>query len=82
MRTGFPGHWSVCGRLGGAKGAIPVSIGGMEIDIGLVDIAVFFERMPGNKVVLARTPRRIVTNYFVRNLSTSTGFVAMPSTIR
>jgi hypothetical protein len=38
------------------KGAMPVSIGGMEIDVGLVDVVVFFQIMPGNKLVHPRTP--------------------------
>jgi len=37
------------------KGALPVSVEGMEIDVGLIDIIVSFRIMPGNKLVLAQT---------------------------
>jgi len=37
------------------KGAMPVSIGGMEIDVGLIDIIVFFQLIPGNRLVHPRT---------------------------
>jgi hypothetical protein len=36
-------------------GAMPVNIRGREIDIGLIDIIVYFQLIPGNKFVLART---------------------------
>jgi hypothetical protein len=38
------------------KGAMPVSIRGREIDVGLIDITVFFRWMPDNTLVLSRTP--------------------------
>jgi len=43
------------------KDAVPLSIDGMEIDIGLIDIIVFFEIMPGNKRVHPGTPEDIDT---------------------
>jgi hypothetical protein len=41
------------------KGAMPVNFGGIEIDVGLIDVIVSFRIMPGNKLVLARTPEEI-----------------------
>lgn len=37
------------------KGALPVCVGGMEIDVGLIDVTVFFQLMPGSTLVRPRT---------------------------
>lgn len=43
------------------KDAVPLSGDGMEIDLGLIDIIVFFELMPGNKRVHPQTAEDIET---------------------
>jgi hypothetical protein len=37
------------------KGTLPVRIGGTDVDVGLIDVTVFFQIMPGNKLVHPRT---------------------------
>jgi hypothetical protein len=50
------------------KGAMPVDFGGMEIDVGLIDIIVSFRIQPGNKLVVSRTPEehdKIIRENFI-----------------